>query len=187
MKVLVVFDHIRRDSFTGAVMDQFIRGLEEAGHTAEIADLRKEGFDPQFRLEEEPTWGEFDLVYPDDVQAEQARIERNDALAFIFPVYWWSFPATTKGWIERVWNYGWAFGNRKLTNQKALLIAVNGGTEPQYTKRGYDGAMRTQLVTGIVQYCGIEDASIDFYYGATVSDEDRAGLLERAYQSGLAF
>ncbi len=26
---------------------------------------------------------------------EQHRIERNEAIAFVFPVWWWSFPATT--------------------------------------------------------------------------------------------
>ena len=32
---------------------------------------------------------------------QQARIERADALAFVFPVWWWSFPAVLKGWIDR--------------------------------------------------------------------------------------
>lgn len=31
MKVLVIFDHPRRASFCGAVLDAFVKGLEEAG------------------------------------------------------------------------------------------------------------------------------------------------------------
>lgn len=47
MKVLVVFDHPRRESFCGAVADSLVEGLKAAGHVAEFADLRAEGFDPR--------------------------------------------------------------------------------------------------------------------------------------------
>jgi hypothetical protein len=42
LNVLVVFDHPRRDSFCGAVLDSLIEGLAAAGHAAEIADLQAE-------------------------------------------------------------------------------------------------------------------------------------------------
>ena len=38
MKALVVFNHPRRHSFCGAVLDELIAGLTEAGHEVEIAD-----------------------------------------------------------------------------------------------------------------------------------------------------
>ena len=38
MKGLVVFDHPRRHSFCGAVLDELIAGLAEAGHEVDIAD-----------------------------------------------------------------------------------------------------------------------------------------------------
>jgi NAD(P)H dehydrogenase (quinone) len=38
VKALVVFDHPRRHSFCGAVLDELIAGLAEAGHEVEIAD-----------------------------------------------------------------------------------------------------------------------------------------------------
>jgi len=180
MKVLVVFDHPRRDSFCGAVLDQFISGLESADHVAEVADLRAENFDPRMPVADEPDWDNEDKVYSETVLKEQARIARNDALAFIFPVWWWSLPATTKGWIDRVWNYGWAYGNRKLHHKKGLLIGVNAGDREGYRKRGYDVAMQTQLITGIINYCGIKDATLELLYGSTESDETRASHLVRA-------
>ena len=47
MKVLVVFDHPRRDSFCGAVADSLMAGLRSAGHLPELANLRAEDFDPR--------------------------------------------------------------------------------------------------------------------------------------------
>jgi len=56
-----------------------------------------------------------------------ARIERNDAIAMFFPVWWWSMPATLKGWIDRVWNHGWAYGwngiDTRIPLDKALMVA----------------------------------------------------------------
>lgn len=187
MNVLIVFDHPRRDSFCGAVLDAFVAGLHEAGHQAEVADLRAEGFDPRITTEDEPAWGNQRKVYSPEVLAEQARIARNDAIAFVFPVFWWSFPATTKGWIDRVWNYGWAYGDHKLTQRKALLVAVNAGDAAQYAKRGYDVAMRTQLLTGTMGYCGIDDVALEFLFEGLATDEIRQTLLRRAGELGKTF
>lgn len=187
MKVLVVFDHPRRESFCGAVLDHFIDGLHSAGHRAEIADLRAEGFDPRLPVADEPDWDDGNKVYSPEVLAQQARIISNDALAFIFPIWWWSFPATTKGWIDRVWNNGWAYGERKLPHGKALLIGTASGDAKSYAKRGYDAAMRTQLVTGMMNYCGIEDAALEFFYDVMNGEDTRSALLDRARKLGAAF
>ena len=127
MNVLVVFDHPRRDSFCGAVLDSLIDGLAAAGHKPEIADLRAEEFDPRLTLADEPDWRDAGKVYSDAVRAEQARMLRNDALAFVFPVWWWSVPATTKGWIERVWSHG-GFAtrlHRSRTKPELLMAQLN--------------------------------------------------------------
>lgn len=187
MKVLVVFDHPRRDSLSGAVLDAFVEGLTEAGHSAEIADLYAEGFDPRMPLADEPDWDDDDKVYSDAVLAEQARIERNDAIAFVFPVWWWSVPAMTKGWIDRVWNNGWAYGARKLSLEKAQLIGLAANSEDGYRKRGYAEAMRVQLLVGIMNYCGIENADLRLFYDAHEGVDIREDLIGRARQLGREF
>lgn len=186
MKVLIVFDHPRRTSFCGAVLDRFAAGLVEAGHQVEIADLRSEGFDPRLPPEDEPDWANA-KVYSAKVLAEQARVERNDAIAFVFPVWWWSLPATTKGWIDRVWNNGWAYGSAKLTLKKGRMIALSAGSNEGYGKRGYDAAMQVQLVTGILSYCGIEDAGLDYLHGSLDGEEARARILAEAEAIGRRF
>lgn len=187
MKVLVVFDHPRRDSFCGAVLDRFTAGLTAAGHVPEIADLRTEGFDPRLPVADEPDWSDGTKVYSAETLREQQRIARNDALAFVFPIWWWSFPATTKGWIDRVWNNGWAYGDRKLPHAKALLLGTASGDEAGYQKRHYDDAMRTQLVTGIMHYCGIPKAELEFFYDVMASADRRLGFLDKAEALGKAF
>ncbi len=186
MKVLVVFDHPRRTSFCGAVLDGFVAGLAEADHAVEIADLRGEGFDPRLPPEDEPNWTGTKVFSP-AVLAEQARLERNEAVAFVFPVWWWSVPATTKGWIDRVWNDGWAYGSATLKLNKARMIALSAGTPESYAKRGYDAAMQTQLVTGVLSYCGIEDVGLSILHGSLEDDAAHARILAEARSLGRGF
>lgn len=187
MNVLVIFDHPRRASFCGAVLDAFVKGLQEAGHVVEIADLRAEGFDPRLIPEDEPDWDNPRKTYSPEVLVEQVRVERNQGLAFVFPVWWWSLPATTKGWIDRVWNHGWAYGDRKLKHRKALLLGVCGGDAGDYAKRDYDIAIQTQLITGIINYCGIKEAALEYLYGSLGPDEVRRSLLDRSYHLGRSY
>lgn len=48
MNVLVVYSHPIRDSFTHAVLEQVVKGLDESPHTYKVNDLYASGFDPVF-------------------------------------------------------------------------------------------------------------------------------------------
>lgn len=51
MKVLIVFAHPKPEgSFHHAVLEEFSQGLADGGHTYEIVDLYRIGFDPVFRV-----------------------------------------------------------------------------------------------------------------------------------------
>src|SRR5512136_2199819 len=52
MKVLTVFAHPNTKSFCHAVLDQFTKGLKDAGHTYEVVDLYAIRFDPVFRTQD---------------------------------------------------------------------------------------------------------------------------------------
>ena len=166
MKTLLLLAHPRRDSLTASVADIFASGLEKNGHSVERADLVAEGFDPVMREEDEPDWNDSDKRYSPEVQREMARIERNEASLMIFPVYWWSVPAILKGWIDRVWNNGWAYGDRNFPPQRAWMIGIAGNSAVGFASRGYDKAIQTQLDVGILDYCGVAERRIELLYGS---------------------
>lgn len=128
--VLAVFAHPWPHSFTGSILHSAVRGVQAAGHSVEIADLYAEGFDPVLRHAD---YAQFDhKPMPEDVRREQARVDRSDALLFVFPVWWWSFPAMLKGWFDRVWSEGWAYtftpekSRGLLTHRPVLMLCVAG-------------------------------------------------------------
>ena len=49
MRVLIVYAHPNPMSFTKAILDNFVKGIKEAGHQYEILDLYKEKFNPIFQ------------------------------------------------------------------------------------------------------------------------------------------
>lgn len=132
----------------------------------EFADLVAENFDPVLREADEPDWANPNKEYSEGVRNEMHRIERNDATVIIFPIWWWSMPALLKGWIDRVWNYGWAYGARKFPNQRVWMIGIAGADFTLFQKRGYNQAIDVQLNIGILDYCDIADHRLEILYGS---------------------
>jgi len=184
MKTLLVLAHPRRNSLTARVADIFADGLVRQGHEVEWADLVEEGFDPVLREEDEPDWDNPRKQYSAAVRREMERIERNDATVMIFPVYWWSVPGVLKGWIDRVWNNGWAYGDTSFPQSRVWMIGIAGNAAEGYTRRGYDSAMSVQLDVGLLDYCGVGERRLELLYGSIEGQSYVDGILADA--AGLA-
>ncbi|MDU4227641.1 MAG: NAD(P)H-dependent oxidoreductase [Klebsiella grimontii] len=167
MHALIVVSHPLNTSLTHSVAAAIAQGVAESGshHSAEIADLTREGFSPVFA---EPDIAAFRQTgaTPSDAIAEQARIDNADALVLVFPIYWWSMPGLLKGWSDRVFSNGWAYeetadGNvvKKLGRLRVHLVALGAASQQTYDKHGFTDAFNAQIVHGIFDYCGATVAS----------------------------
>ncbi len=135
-----------------------------------------------------------------DVLREQERVRRADALAFVAPVYWLGFPAILKGWVERVFTYGFAYklsadgwqgdvGGRipLLRHQKALLMSTTFFKQVDYEK-GLKQAMETVIDTWGFRYPGIRNVQHEYFWATpSVGAEVRGKYLARARDLGLHF
>jgi len=162
MHALIVVSHPVPQSLSHSVAAHVAKGisLSDPGNSAEIADLAAEGFDPRFTAADIAVHLRRESP-PADVAAEQARIDRADALVLVYPVYWWSMPGLLKGWIDRVFVNGWAYDEgpdtrlvKKLGHLQVHLVAIGGADMRTYARHGYFGAMKTQIDHGIFGYCG---------------------------------
>lgn len=189
MHILVILDHPDQKSFTAAIAHRFCEGAQAAGHTTEIADLNAEGFDPRWTIADVNARDAAST--PPDVKAEQTRIDRADAVCFVFPLFWWGMPATTKGWVDRVWSWGWAYDqldDPEVSLQRprtAVFLIPAGARSDEMADMGYTDAITTQLIQGTFGYFGFCNRSLHLLNGSTGSDARRENLLNRAYQAGL--
>jgi NAD(P)H dehydrogenase (quinone) len=194
MHVYILYAHPARESFCRAVLHAFTRGLEEAGHTADLNDLYLSGFaceldEGQYRRE---VGRRPEAPVPPDVRAEQARVEKADALAFIYPVWWSDCPAKLKGWFDRVWSYGYAYfydsdcqRGTHVRVPKAVVICPAGHTTEHLEETGVAEAMRRIMLQDRLLGVGIREARLEILGGMMPGDDTwREPNLERAYRLG---
>ena len=185
MNVLLVFAHPEPRSFNGALRDVAVQELEAEGHAVRVSDLYASGW------RSEVARGDFPSLAPDerlkvaaasgqaftagsltaDVKAEQERLLWADALILQFPLWWFSMPAILKGWVDRVYSFGFAYGvgeqsDRRwgdrygegtLAGKRAMLLVTTGGWEEHYSARGINGPIDDLLFPinhGILYYPG---------------------------------
>ncbi|WKL05118.1 NAD(P)H oxidoreductase [Paenibacillus amylolyticus] len=188
MNVLVVVSHPRKDSLTFQVAQRFAQGLTEAGHSYEILDLHGIGFDPILREIDEPDYTQENQVFSPEVETEMERLKKHDAVAFVFPLWWWHLPAMLKGYVDRVMNNGFAYGANKLPHQQILWISLSGVTEEQMQKRNYGQSIANLLNVGIADYCGVSQSRVEFLYETLESKpEHYEALLNHAHHLGLNY
>ena len=188
MKVLTVVSHPRVKSLTFSATHRFVQGLKTAGHQTDILDLHRIGFDPVLREADEPNWNMSRPQYSAEVEREIERMQQYDALAYVFPLWWYSMPAMLKGYIERVWNYGFAYGSNRLSHKHILWLILAAASPADLAKRDYDKMIAHQLNVGLANYVGIESTRIGYLYETLKEDPQHIEmLLEQAYQYGLNY
>jgi len=150
MKVFIVYCHPSGDSFTREVRDSFIAGLESVGHSYILSDLYAMNFVSDMSEEEYAREANYRLEIPllEDVRAEQEKINASDAIVFIYPVFWTEAPSKLKGWFDRVWTFGFAYGENRDMKQldKGIVLCVAGNTLEYLERTGLGAAMEKVML-----------------------------------------
>lgn len=188
MHTLIVTAHPESGALTHAIARRIGEAITatDATNTVTHADLMAEGFDPRFNTHDQALFRGTSAA-PADVAAEQARLDAADTLVLVYPLYWWSFPALLKGWIDRVFTQGWAYQDgadgkvqKKLQRLNVHLVGLGGADAAMVERRGYGAAMKTQIDMGIFDYCGARVLSSDLLLDAD------SGAAETHLQTALA-
>lgn len=185
MKLLLVYAHPEPRSLNGSLKDFAIAHLKAGGHEVVVSDLYAMGWKAPLDTDDAPGYDnqapfnpalESQRVFaagtqPLDIEGEQAKLRWADAVIFQFPLWWFSMPAILKGWIERVYAYGFAYGvgehseshwgdrygEGSMMGKRAMLVVTMGGWEPHYSDRGVNGALNDLLFPiqhGVLFYPG---------------------------------
>lgn len=182
MKHLIVYAHPHADSFNRAILNTAVEALEAQGHEVVVRDL--------YALEFQPVLSAADTASmragqnPQDIATEQKFITDADAITFIYPIWWTGLPAILKGYVDRVFAYGFAYASgeagieKLLTGKKGLIINTHGTPSDIYDQIGMTAGMKMTSDVGIFEFVGIE--SVDHLFFGSIGYLDDA-----AYQSML--
>lgn len=181
----IVWAHPRSDSLTAQVVQEIQGEAAERGISVSSLDLYRSGFNPALGVDDEPDWNNPNKQYSPEVHRLFGEIEDKDTVVVVFPVWWYSFPAMLKGYLDRVWNYGLGYGpGGKLGGKKIRWVALVGGSQEGFVKYGWEKNM-TDFINGSMGYLGVQDAKIDFLYN-TIGVEEGIGDSDVHYQQLFA-
>lgn len=188
MKCLVVYSHPNSKSFNHAILEVVTETMKANGHEVVVRDLYALGFDPVLKA------SDFEDIQSGntapDLKAEQQHIAWADAMIVIHPVWWTGLPAIYKGFIDRVFCYGFAYSFDakglvpQLKGKKVLIINTQGTPKAAYDASGMFEAMKMTSDTGIYKFCGLEIIDHVFLPAVPmVNDEVRKGYLEQVKET----
>ncbi|KQQ33386.1 NAD(P)H dehydrogenase [Duganella sp. Leaf126] len=208
MNILIVYAHPEPRSLNGALKDFAVRHLQAAGHAVQVSDLYamdwKAALDARDSLDG-AAQDRFDPVLDarraydsgrqsPDIAHEQDKLLWADTVLLQFPLWWFSMPAILKGWVDRVYANGFAYGvgehsdrhwgdrygEGKLAGKRAMLMVTTGGWASHYGARGINGPIDDLLFPiqhGILFYPGFDVLPPFVVYRTGKVDEHGFGAL----------
>ena len=206
-KYFLLVWHPEAKSFNLAMHNSAVAALTKAGHEVKVSNLAEMEWNPvsgpkNFTAEhtrvkpdffkqqlEEPAAAKAGTFSP-EIAAEQAKLAWADVVIFQFPLWWFSMPATMKGWCDKVLAYGVSYGGEvgiyatgPYKNKKAILSITTGGPAPTYEKGGFNGDINGVLrpiQRGILEFCGFSVLAPEIVFAAAHgTDDDRQKRLAK--------
>jgi NAD(P)H dehydrogenase (quinone) len=209
MRILIVHAHHDPLSFNHAMTREAVSALEGAGRECIVSDLYAMRFDPvsdrrnficavnpdRLRQQDEEAYASRTNGYAPELQAEMNKLAWCDVLIFQFPIWWLGMPAIMKGWIDKVFAIGRAYGGGRwfdggvLKNKRAMLSLTVGGPAAVYSGAGVYGeinALLHPIHRGIFQFTGLGVIEPFVVYAPSRMDAStRAAALARYRQRVL--
>jgi NAD(P)H dehydrogenase (quinone) len=208
MRVFIVHAHHERRSFNASLTREATLVLTAAGHDVLVSDLYAMRFDPvsdrrnfrsvaddsRLRQQAEEAYASEHDTFASDVQHEMDRLAWCDVLIFQFPLWWLGLPAILKGWVDRVFAAGRAYGGGRyfdrgvFVGKKALCSVTVGGLEAAYSARGMYGSIDPILFPiqhGILAFTGFSVLEPFVVYGPNRVDANARRAYLAQYRARL--
>jgi NAD(P)H dehydrogenase (quinone) len=202
MNVLIVHAHHEPSSFNATLLRAAVSALREHGHEVEVSDLYAMRFDPvsdrrnfesmfdpaRLRQQAEEAHASAGGGFAAELRAEMAKLARCDLLILHFPIWWLGMPAILKGWVDRVFAVGVAYGGGRafatgaMRGKRAMCIVTTGGLAHDYDGSGNYAPIEQVLYPihrGIFEFTGFDVLPPFVAYGPNrVAPAERAASVD---------
>jgi NAD(P)H dehydrogenase (quinone) len=212
-QVLIVYAHPEPTSVTRQLVEVSVQTLEQQGHEVLLsglygmhwkAVLDEHDFPSRADPERLSFVAESGHSYSsgqqtEDIASEQRKLLAADAVILQFPLWWFGMPAILKGWVDRVFAYGLAYGFKGAGNRyrygdgafkgkRALLSVTVGGPEKDYSARGINGPLEQLLFPithGTLFFPGMDVLPTYAVYGTGQIDAEGVAAAKEAWRLRL--
>ena len=174
MKIAILMGSPNRNGSTSILVQNFKKGAEEAGHTAEVIDV--------CHAEIHPCIGcvkcgyEGPCVQKDDTEMIRTKLLASDMVVFATPLYYYGMSAQLKTIIDRFCAFNSSLNRRHL--KSALLAAAWNADDWTFD------ALETHYRT-LVRYINFKDCGMVLGRGCgTPGMTEHSGYPQEAYRLG---
>lgn len=159
MKHVIILAHPSIHSFNGTLAAAYSTAAKLLADQVVLRDLYRLDFKPVLQASELPFGPDF---HPgSDVVAERATIGDADAYVLIYPLWLNAPPAMMKGYLERVFGYGFAYGTEGrgseplLAGKRLISITTSGAPTHWVQETGAFDAIRALFDRHFAEVCGL--------------------------------
>lgn len=212
-KVLIVHAQPEPTSLTRQLVEVSLQTLRQQGHEVMQSDLYGMRWKAVFDEHDFPRRADPDRLsfiaesghsylggeQAADIAAEQRKVLAADAVLFQFPLWWFGMPAIMKGWVDRVWAHGLAYGYRNAGNRyrygdgafkgkRAVLAVTVGGPASDYSPRGINGPLEQLLFPithGSLHFPGFDVLPTFAVYGTGRMAAEEVAAAKQAWRARL--
>jgi NAD(P)H dehydrogenase (quinone) len=214
MNIFIVHAHHEPKSFNGALTNVAQKVLTSLGHEVKISDLHAMKFDPvsdrrNFTSVKNPDYLKQQAEemhasevngFAADIQGEIEKVKWCELMIWQFPLWWFSVPAILKGWVDRVFAMGQAYGQGRayekgvFRGKRAMLSITTGGVAEAFTEKrdplhefgeghGFHGdiyGVLRPIQRGILSFTGFAVMRPHIVHAPVrLTDEERRQCLDR--------
>ncbi len=199
MKVHIVVAHPEKDSFNFALYHEAVNTFKNKNIAIDVSDLYRQNFNPvagqndfqnfpseeHFQLAKAQRWAIANGTFTKSIVQEQNKLSSSDLLIFQFPLWWWSFPAILKGWIDRVLTSGFAYGKDSTLKPKRVMFSITTGGAGNAVEHEYYQNKINGLYQDIFGFIGWEILPAFIAHGVQQKTNDELIKILEEYKAHL--
>ncbi|MDR2100855.1 MAG: NAD(P)H-dependent oxidoreductase [Campylobacteraceae bacterium] len=163
-KILIINGHPNMDSLNHTLSNSYAKAANEAGAKAEVINIGELTFNPNL------AYGYKQKMRLEECLSDTlAKIQDAEHIVFVFPLWWGSYPALMKGFIDRIFLPKIAFdhdnnGKRvELLKGKSARIIITMEQPVWYYKSVCRSCATVQLKHITLNFCGIKKVKTTYF------------------------
>ncbi len=185
MQHALIVAHPNPKSFVASLAMAYDEAAKGLGHKTIMRDLYGISFDPCLKADEIPTPAGFSPRA--DVIGERVMLGDADVFALFYPFWMNAPPAILKGYLDRVFGMGFAYGKGEngneplLRGRKLISFTASGAPTEWVLQTGALEAVRALFDKHVAAVCGLQ--IVDHVHFGGIVPGIRADVVARHLQS----
>lgn len=173
-KILIINGHPDPESFNTGLAEAYQKGAAMSNAEVSLISIRDLEFNPNLQF----GYRKKTALEPDLVSSIE-KIKAADHMVWVFPMWWYGYPALMKGFIDRTFLPGITFKYEpekaqptKLLKGKTGRIIVTADTPRWYDSLFMKSPAVNQFKKGTLQFCGINPVGVSYISPIKSSTEE---------------